>query len=490
MSEPIAPQTAERWGIYELTLTGPADGNPFTEVAFGAAFSYRHRTVDVDGFYDGIDADGRGVYRVRFMPDTPGAWRVVTRSNRPELDGVVAALTCTPASAGNHGPVAVAGGYHFAYADGAPYRQVGTTCYAWAHQGDALEEQTLATLAEAPFNKIRMCVFPKDYTYSRNEPAYYPFERGEDGGWDWTRFSPAFWRHFETRVGQLRDLGIVADLILFHPYDRWGFADMGAEADDRYLRYACARLAAYRNVWWSMANEYDLMRTKTMADWDRFFRIVQESDPYGHPRSVHNCRPFYDHSKPWVTHLSVQRSTVEQTREWREQYGKPVVIDECCYEGDVPQRWGNISAQEMTRRFWEATVRGGYCGHGETYLHPDDILWWSKGGVLHGQSPARLAFLRQVLEEGPAEGLDPVDGVVGSGFACAGRPGAFYLAYTGLHQPARVTLNLPEEARFQVDVIDTWAMTVEPLPEPVSGAVTVDLPARPYTAIRARRVGE
>ena len=33
---------------------------------------------------------------------------------------------------------------------------------------------------------------------------------------------------------------------------------------------------AYRNVWWSLANEYDLMRTKTMADWDRFFRIVQE----------------------------------------------------------------------------------------------------------------------------------------------------------------------------------------------------------------------
>ncbi len=35
----------------------------------------------------------------------------------------------------------------------------------------------------------------------------------------------------------------------------------------------------------------------------------------------------------------------------------------------------------MVRRFWETAVRGGYCGHGETYLHPEDILWWSKGGV-------------------------------------------------------------------------------------------------------------
>ena len=36
-----------------------------------------------------------------------------------------------------------------------------------------------------------------------------------------------------------------------------------------------------------------------------------------------------------------------------------------------------ISGQELVRRFWEATVRGGYAGHGETYVNPDDILWWS-----------------------------------------------------------------------------------------------------------------
>jgi len=57
---------------------------------------------------------------------------------------------------------------------------------------------------------------------------------------------------------KLRDLGIQADLILFHPYDHWGYALMGAEADERYLRYTVARLAAYRNVWWSVANAWDL----------------------------------------------------------------------------------------------------------------------------------------------------------------------------------------------------------------------------------------
>ena len=106
-----------------------------------------------------------------------------------------------------------------------------------------MQEQTLATLAKAPFNKLRMCVFPKNYAYNRNEPQYYPFAKDAAGKWDFTRFNPAFFRHLERRVSELGDLGIEADLILFHPYDegRWGFDRMNADADRRYLRYVVAR---------------------------------------------------------------------------------------------------------------------------------------------------------------------------------------------------------------------------------------------------------
>ena len=134
--------------------------------------------------------------------------------------------------------------YHFAYADGTPHFSVGTTCYVWNHQGDALEAQTLETLKHAPFNKMRMCVFPKDYLFNKNEPEFYPFERDAAGGWDWTRFDPAYFRHLERRVADLLALGIEADIILFHPYDRWGFATMDAETDDRYS--ALCRRAAGR----------------------------------------------------------------------------------------------------------------------------------------------------------------------------------------------------------------------------------------------------
>ena len=213
-----ASAQTERWTIYEISLPGPSAGNPFVDVEIGARFALGHRSIDVDGFYD-----GQGVYKIRFMPDTPGDWTYSTHSNRAELNGKTGKFICAPARAGNHGPVRVRNTTHFSYEDGAPYIPIGTTAYAWTHQGDALEEQTLQTLRSAPFNKMRMCVFPKSYAYNANEPVYYPFENN-----DYTRFNPAFFAHLEKRVADLEALGIEADLILFHPYDRWGYAKMGA----------------------------------------------------------------------------------------------------------------------------------------------------------------------------------------------------------------------------------------------------------------------
>lgn len=481
-------RTVERWDSFELILDGPASGNPFMDVTFGVKFAYKYRVIDVDGFYDGANRNrSGGTYKARFMPDIEGDWTYTTHSNVAALDGKTGAFTCTSASAGNHGPVRVRDTYHFAYEDGTPYFPVGTTCYAWNHQGDALEEQTLDTLKTAPFNKLRMCVFPKHYTFNQNEPPYHAFETlpttwGGDG--ERARFNPAFFRHLEQRVGDLRDLGIEADIILFHPYDRWGYSEMPADVDDRYLRYVVARLAAYRNVWWSMANEFDFMKAKTERDWDRFFQTVQANDPYQHLRSVHNGHVFYDHNKPWVTHCSIQRSDLAQVAAWRRLYKKPVVVDECCYEGNIPYNWGNITAQEMTHRFWAGFSRGGYVGHGETYLHPDDILWWSKGGVLHGDSPARIAFLREIMEAGPA--IDPHGGNWNLNQATS-RDDSYRLIYFGVHRPAYKEITLPEDAEYTIEVIDTWEMTITQLEGTFSGTCRVDLPGKTHIALRIRK---
>jgi hypothetical protein len=468
-----------RWGLFQLELRGPAGGNPFVGVTLGARFEHDGRTVQVQGFYD-----GDGIYRVRFMPDAPGPWRYVTESNCPDLGGRTGAFQCTAPEPGHHGPVRVADTFHFAYADGTPYTPVGTTAYAWIHQDEDLQRETLATLAGGPFNKLRMLLFPKDYTYCRNEPRLFPLEGRGPGAWDYARFNPAFFRHLEGRIEALGRLGIEADLILFHPYDRWGFSSMPAEADDRYLRYVVARLAAYRNVWWSLANEYDFLKTKTPADWDRFFQIVQQGDPYAHLRSIHNGVTHYDHAKPWVTHASIQHGDAPRPQElahWREAYRKPVVIDENRYEGNLPYEWGCLPARELVHRFWLATVGGAYGGHSETYLHPQDRLWWCKGGVLRGESPPRLAFLRKILEEGPPVGFSPV-----SPYSARQRDDV-YLYYFGNSQPAEWDFVLPEAITYNLQIIDPWAMTLSPAGT-FRGTFRMLLPGKPYLAVRAIRV--
>lgn len=494
-----------KWDVFEATLSGPGDGNPYLEVSFEATFSLGNRTVTVPGFYD-----GEGTYRVRFSPDTEGEWRYVTSSATTALDGKSGSFTCTPARAGVHGPVHVAHRFHFAYADGTPYFPFGTTCYAWTHQPLDMQRQTLATLARTRFNKIRMGVFPKDYPYNVNEPLFDIFVKKADGSHDFDRPNPEAFRHFETQVAALAELGIEADIIIFHPYDRWGYCNMSAEQDYRYVAYLTARLAAHRNVWWSLANEYDfLLDTKPMEQWDRYFHIIEENDPYRHLKSIHNgdVTMNFDHRKPWVDHVCIQNWDVKRTQEWRNAYGKPVVNDEPEYEGNIVQSWGSITAQELVHRYWITLMRGGYAGHGETYAHPEDLLWWAKGGELRGEAWKRIGFLRGLIEEDVANGLTPLGGTGSWPWSrvSGAVDGKVRYIYFGEHQPVVWAAGFPEEdGDYQIDLIDTWEMTVTPLKKTAPpanhptrhGAVVrgrkpdaafgVELPGKPYLAVRVR----
>jgi len=467
----------EQWDIFEVNLKGPVGGNPFVDVQLSAEFRQGSRAFKPAGFYD-----GEGTYRIRFMPDAIGKWTYVTTSNRKELDGMKGQFTCTKPGPDNHGPVVVHKKVWLAYADGTPHFSVGTTCYAWAHQGDEMEAQTLKTLAKAPFNKMRMCVFPKAYTYNKNEPEYYAYEGKPQKDWDFKCFNPAFWHHFEKRVRQLRDMGIEADIIIFHPYDRWGFKSMGHENNLFYLRYLVARLAAYRNVWWSFANEYDLLKWP-MEHWDEYMKLVQQIDPYNRLRGIHNCREWYDHTKPWVTHSSIQNSDFRKAKEYRDKYGKPAVYDECRYEGNIPQGWGNISARQMTRNFWMGSLAGCYVGHGETYKHPEDLLWWAKGGVLRGESPARIAFMKDIVEALPYQEMEPDFDSYPETYVLA-KKGECYLMYFAAGKP--VTINLPGRRPYKVDGIDTWDMKVLPVGSASPGEFTFSPPKEDY-AIRLTR---
>ncbi len=459
----ISPRVyaAERWGVAELTLRS-SDAPRTMDISVTATFRHGDRSVTVPGFWDGED-----LFTVRFSPPAEGEWEYLTASRFKSLDGIKGAVMVQSPSRDNHGPIEVFDAFYLRYADGTPYHQFGTTCYAWVHQTQELQEQTLKTLAASPFNKIRFCVFPKHYVYNSNEPERFAFQRKADGGFDFERPDPEFWQQFENRILDLQELGIEADIILWHPYDRWGFKTMSDTADDRYLRYCIARLSAYRNVWWSLANEYDFMSdldgrhrgVKTMDDWDRFFDILAKEDPHQRLRGIHNGAIWYDHTKAWVTHASLQTSDMNGGVRFREQYQKPVIFDECKYEGNVPQGWGNLTGREMTQRFWLGTMSGCYVGHGETYLNDEEVLWWSKGGRLQGESPRRIEWLKNFLAHAPPfHELQPLGDDRGQ--FQLGIPGRYHLVYCLAGQTS--VIKLPKGEPWKVDVIDPWTMTEWP----------------------------
>lgn len=469
------PPAVECWGRFETSFKGPQAGNPFTDIWLTAEFSKGSQKYKVDGFYNGA-----GIFKLRFMPSEAGAWSFITKSNSKELNGRSGNFTCIKPSSKNHGPVKVSNTYNFSYADGQPYYPFGTTIYAWTHQGEELEEMTLNTLKNAPFNKVRMCVFPKYYSYVQEEPLIYPYVQKGNGTtgnkkkeWDFSSFNPAFFEHLEKRIDDLDKLGIEADLIIFHPYDKghWGFDSMGKQADLQYIKYLVARLSSFKNVWWSMANEYDFIKSKTRTDWDVYTKAVVSQDPYRHLCSIHNGGIYYEHWKPEFTHVSIQNGSAVadfgRAVLLRDAFFKPVMYDEVCYEGNLTQRWGNLTGEEMVLAFWQGIIAGTYVTHGETYKNNGDTVFWAKGGKLIGSSPTRIAFLRKIVEEGPGP-LQLADVWKDNQTATANTN--YYLVYFGKENKTDWQFSLPRKngpqagAKFKVEIIDTWNMTIEPVP--------------------------
>lgn len=500
----------EKWDVQEVTCFGKTSGNPFIDYDIQGVFRGRNEKVVVQGFYD-----GDGIYKVRFMPSFEGNYTFEISGSFGEGGRGDFYVTCPGGK--NHGPVRVANTYHFAYEDGTPYYSVGTTCYVWNLQSDERITDTLNSLEQAGFNKIRFCILPKHYEYNLGEPRSYPYEgtpidssiltadnfmeysgKKEGNTWDFTRFNTKHFQHIEGCIEALKDRNIEADIIVMHAYDRWGFSKMEKEDDTLYWNYVIARFAAYRNIWWSLANEYDLLENKDLTDWERYAQIICERDPYKHLRSIHNGGVFYDYSRPWITHCSIQRidiyKTSENVNEWRERYKKPVVLDEIGYEGDIQWGWGNITAEEMVRRFWEGVCRGAYIGHGETYTNSKDILWWSHGGNLHGESWKRVQFLHKIMCETPGIGLRPSE--ICWDIACAVPEDSaqknkkvqdYYLFYFSFMRPSYRDFYFDDGSQFKVEVIDTWNMNIQKCGV-FSGRFRIKLPGRQYIAVRIKRL--
>lgn len=488
-----------KWEFTDISFKVKEDKsvNHFVDSYIYAIFTNGDKKLTVHGFYD-----DNNTFVIRFMPTVEGIWKYTTYSNVDELNKLSGEIEATAPKENVHGLVQVDHKYHFAFSDKTPFYPFGTTAYVWNYQKPEIQAETLETLKKAPFNKLRMCVFPKHYDYNLREPEMTPFLGDIEHGFDLTQFDSKFFHKLEAQILELQKLNIEVDLILFHPYDRWGFSKMPEDVDMRYVSYVIARLSAFRNIWWSLANEFDLLTWKANTFWDKVFNKLVDEDPYNHLRSIHNwhCPPYhyrskshwYDHKKDWVSHVSIQHHDMYFIPEWEKEYEKPIMIDECRYEGNMDLGWGNITGEKMTMLFWQSVIAGGYATHGETYMNDDEIIWWAHGGRLVGTSPARIAFLRKIMEEGPVKRLIPVsrlseliatrhwDATIGKN-----EDDNYYIIYFSDACPKYRHMDmLPEGKKYKAEIIDTWEMTITPVKGIIDNKSTIDLLSKPYIAIR------
>ena len=488
----------EKWDVHEIVLDGPSEGNPYMDIHLSATYTIGDHTIEMPGFYD-----GNGIFRIRISPDSVGKWTYVTHSNSDELNGKSGKFSCIEPCPNNHGPLHIVNTFYLEYSDGTPFYSIGTTAYQWTSVAQSIQEKTIESLGNSPFNKIRMCVFPKDFRYGNDtEPWQYPYKREGEVN-DLAQPDFEFFRNFDKRIRQLMEMGIQADVILFHPYDKWGYSEMGNEMNIKYVRYMIARISAYRNVWWSLANEWDIPGFKERIDWEGIGTTLQKEDPYNRFRGIHNWYGsedhFYDHTRPWITHTCTQTSQFYNAIRWRDMYKQPLLFDEMRYEGDVPSGWGSLTGEEMASYCWMAGLSGGYPTHGDTFVNSADdsteVRWWAKGGYLVGESVGRIAYFKSIMEEAPVIEMVPEiitpeegEGDRNNTIYIFSKPGKYYLAYVA-EKGNKIHLELPGEAFYTMEVIDTWNMKIESFRKVSPGSFEFHT-EQPYTLLRLIKSNE
>jgi hypothetical protein len=403
-----------------LTVSGSEAKNPFTEVRVEGAFNLKgDPPLAVDGFCD--SADGR-TFRIRFMPSKPGAHDYTVRYREGAFEqahtGVFQARDTKKKGLVRVDPEFPA---HFRW-EGTKERYFwnGTTAYWLAGWDDETARQIIDRLDRLKITRVRAAlsgrvkdgrawfenVLPTDqFSFLLNPWVAQNPQSVEQPGFDVTRFNVAYWQKWERLLAHARSQDLIVSVIFYvggrRPgVDPFGKAGMGGPDEQRYYRYAIARLAPFSNVMWDLANEYRLFRNDAWAE--RMGAFVKQCDPYDHLTSTHGHPDFRFRKSPWADFAMYQSwdehggydfmlsNRLEQARTGRMI---PQVNEEYGYEDHYPRGWGENrkaparSAETRARLAWEICLAGGYQTTGERANSP------TGGGWINGRGDDSMTML-------------------------------------------------------------------------------------------------
>jgi len=372
--------------------------NPFTDITVDGNFSLKgEKPLAVDGFCDSADGS---VFRIRFMPSKPGQYDYTVKYREGAFEKVFqGSFQATDEK--KKGVVRVDAEFpsHFRW-EGSNERYFwnGTTTYWLAGWDDETIRQSLDRLDQAKVTRVRAAlsgrvkdgsawfenVVPTDkFSFLLNPWVAKNPASVEQPGFDVTRFNVAYWQKWERLLSHARSKDMIVSVIFYvdglRPgVDPFGKTGMGGADEQRYYRYAVARLGAFSNVMWDLANEYRLFRDDAWAE--KMGAFVKQCDPYSHLTSVHGHGDFRFRQAPWADFAMYQSwdeyggyDFMLKNRLEQAQTGRviPQVNEEYGYEDHYPQGWGENrkaparSAETRVRLAWEISLAGGYQTTGE-----------------------------------------------------------------------------------------------------------------------------
>jgi hypothetical protein len=423
-------KTVEVYDFVELTLEGaPTAGNPFTDASVTGQFQRDGgEAVKVDGFCDAADGS---VYRVRFMPSRAGGYAYTVKFNQGGKEQTFSGRF-TAKDGKRRGPVRVDKNYPFHFVwegTGEHYFWNGTTTYAlMGWRDEAVIRQTIDRLAALKVNRIRVAIIPprvaggmqwyepnvvtnERFTFRLNAWVAARPDSLDDPGHDVTRFNLPHWQKYERLLAHARAKDMIVSVIFYvdgrvKGVDPFGKARMGGEDEQRYYRYAAARLGAFSNVMWDVTNEYRLFRDDAWAE--KMGAFLKECDPYDHLTSVHGHGDFRFMKSPWADYAMYQRwdehggnAFFVKARSEQEQTGRvvPQVNEEYGYEDHYPGPWGEgrkwpaRNADSRRRLAWEMYMGGGYQTTGERADAGSGAGPDTGGGWINGRGDDTMVML-------------------------------------------------------------------------------------------------
>ncbi len=214
--------------------------------------------------------DGGGRFVLRFSPDHEGRWDYRLISNIAALNKRTGSFEALPAE--TPGFIEVFNTRYFRHTlTNSPHFWLGDSLLEMAKMPWDDFEATANRRAEQGFTHIRALAIPALGTGGKAFSA--------DGEPDVEHF-----RELDRRVAHLHRLGMVTDLVLGNSGDELEGLFPRLRDRDRYIRYLCARYAAY-SVTWQILLEWESHAAggKLLG---QLAGSLRKHDPYDHPRST------------------------------------------------------------------------------------------------------------------------------------------------------------------------------------------------------------